>query len=259
MRKIHVLGVLALICLVTTQPTVLGQRFSRPGVSRGSRGYGGYGGYGDDAGVLALQSSAVSQANARNIAQSNRLMGQNAAAQQRAMIQSGIRNTLSTQANERTQYILGQQQSNRDWWFQTQQQQMAGRPASGGSVPAMVACGYDAEAGAAGLAVADAAPKAAMDIIKWPIVLQEKEFASRRAKIEAPYRRSPPASKVPTAEDYRAMVKDVDEMKAILEWRLTVMSGLDSKGYEQAKDFLNKLGAEASERSVAAVHAPKSE
>jgi hypothetical protein len=252
MRKIYVLGILAMIWLVTSPAMVLSQRFGRGG------GYGGYGGYGDDAGVMALQSSAISQASARNAAQSNRLMGQNIAMQQGAMMQSGIRNTLSSQADSRTQNILSQQQSNRDWWFQVQQQQAAGRPNYGRGAPAPASCGYGAEPMSEGLIAADSSPPAAMDIIKWPTALQEEEFASRRALIEAPYRRTPPASNLPTADDYRDMVKNADEMKAILEWRLTVMSGLDTNNYEQAKSFLDKLGKEASERAAIPVKSPKS-
>ena len=213
--------------------------------------------YGDDAGVMALQSSAMNQASARNAAQSNRLMGQNAAMQQSAMVQSGIRNTLSSQADARTQNILSQRQSNRDWWFQVQQQQSAGRRAYEPGSPALVAGGFGAEPVAGGFAVAGSVPEAAMDIIKWPTTLQEQEFASQRALIEAPYRRSPPALSAPTANDYRDMVKNVDEMKAILEWRLSVKSGLETNSYEQAKAFLDKLGQEASERSVNAVKSPE--
>ena len=254
MRKLYVLGILAVVLLVMSPAMVLAQRRGNLG---GRGGYGGYGGYGDDAGVMALQASAMSQASASRAAQSNRLMGQNAAMQQSAMMQSGIRNTLSSQANAQTQNILSQQQSNRDWWFQVQQQQMAGRQGYERGSPALVAGGFGAEPVAGGFAVAGPGPEVAMDIIKWPTVLQEHEFASRRALIEAPYRRSPPALSVPTADDYRNMVKDVEEMKAILEWRLTVKSGLDTNEYEQAKAFLDKLGQEASERSVNAVNSPK--
>jgi hypothetical protein len=256
MRKIYVLGILVLVWLVTSSAMVLAQRYSRSGRYGG---YGGYGGYGDDAGVMALQSSATEQASMRSAAESDRLMGQTAAMQQNAMMQSGIRNTLSSQADARTQNILSQRQSNRDWWFQVQQQQAAARPAYGASSPALAACGFGAEPAVGRFTVVGADSEAAMDIIKWPSTLQEREFASRRALIEAPYRKSPPGLSTPTAEDYRDMVKNVDEMKAILEWRLTVKSGLDTESYDQAKAFLDKLGQEASERSVKPVKPPKSE
>ena len=254
MRKTYVLGILAVVWLVTSPTTVLAQRLSRPG---GRGGYGGYGGYDDDAGVMALQSSAMSQASLRSAVQSERLAGQNAAMQQRATVQSGARDMLSTQANARTEAILSQRQSNRDSWFQLQQQQMAGRQAYEHGSPALVSAGFGAGPVTGGFAVAGPLPEVAMDIIKWPSTLQEQMFASRRALIEAPYRRSPPALNAPTANDYRDMVKNVDEMKAMLEWRLSVKSGLDANDYKQAKAFLDKLGQEASERSVNAVKSPK--
>jgi hypothetical protein len=244
MRKTYVLGILAVVWLVTSPTTVLAQRLGRPG---GRGGYGGYGGY-DDAGVMALQSSAMSQASLRSAVESDRLAGQNAAMQQRAMVQSGARNMLSTQADARTEAVLSQRQSYRDSWFQVQQQQMAGRQAYEPGSPALVSAGFGAGAVAGGFAVAAPLPEVAMDIIKWPSVLQEPMFASRRALIEAPYRRSPPASSAPTANDYREMVKNVDDMKAMLEWRLSVKSGLDSNEYQQAKAFLEKLGQEAKAR-----------
>jgi len=254
MRKIYVLGILAVVWLVTSPTMVLAQRVSRSG---GRGGYGGYGGYGDDAGVMALQSSAMNQASMSRAVQSDRMAGQNAAMQQRAMVQSGARNMLTTQADARTQNILSQQQSYRDSWFQLQQQQTAGQRAYEPGSPALVSAGCGAGPVAGGFAVAVPLPEVAMDIIKWPSTLQEQMFASRRALIEAPYRRSPPALSAPTANDYRDMVKNVDEMKAMLEWRLSVKSGLDSNEYQQAKVFLDKLGQEASERSVNALKSPK--
>ena len=96
---------------------------------------------------------------------------------------------------------------------------------------------------------ATAAPGAATDIIKWPPVLQESEFAYERAQIEAPYRRHPPGLSAPTSSDYRNMTKTAEQMKAILEWRLGQEGGLATDEYEQAKSFLSKLGEEASRQA----------
>jgi hypothetical protein len=112
-----------------------------------------------------------------------------------------------------------------------------------------VAAGFGAGPAPSGFALADVTPEAATDIIKWPTAIQEREFASRRAEVEAPYRRSPPDLSTPTPDDFRNMVTTVEEMKAILEWRLGVRSGLPTREYEQANAFLNQLGQEASERS----------
>jgi hypothetical protein len=90
-------------------------------------------------------------------------------------------------------------------------------------------------------------PKAAMDIIKWPALLQEPAFISQRRRIEAPYRRSPPDRIAPTSNDYRDMVASAEEMRAILDW--FTKKGVDTQDYEQANRFLTKLEREASKRS----------
>jgi hypothetical protein len=95
--------------------------------------------------------------------------------------------------------------------------------------------------------------EAAIDVIRWPTLLQEPAFASRRAQIEAPYRRSPPELSVPTAADYRDMAKTTQEMEAILEWFTT--KGVNTRDYQQAKSFLTTLRGEASKRSQLKVDA----
>jgi hypothetical protein len=185
----------------------------------------------------------------REIAAQSRQVGQAAAIGQNLVVQSGIRNTLLTQAQQQTNAIQSQQQANQDWWFQVQQQQMAEQRARGPSAPAPVGGGYAADPAAVGYGLPVARPPVAADIIQWPPVLQEPTFAALRAEIEAPYRRSPPAVSAPTADDYRNMVKTVQEMKAVLEWRLGQGSGLLTQDYDQAKAFLDKMGQEALARS----------
>jgi hypothetical protein len=164
-------------------------------------------------------------------------MGQN------LVVQSGIRNTLTSQAQDRTDAIMNQRQANQNWWSQVQNQQMEQRQAREYSSPAAIAAGLGADPAAAGFAPASSPPAVATDIIKWPPVLQGREFASYRTQIEAPYRRSPPGLSTPTPDDYREMAKAVDDMKAVLEWRLG-QDGLATQDYQQAKAFLNTLGQE---------------
>ena len=133
--------------------------------------------------------------------------------------------------------------------MQTQQQQMAEQRGRRTGAAAPVGGGFGEDPAAAGFGVADVPPKVATDIIPWPPVLQEPEFAAQRTEIEAPYRRAPPALSAPAPADYRNMVETVGEMKAVLEWRLGQGSGLLTQDYEQAKAFLNKLGQEARDRS----------
>jgi hypothetical protein len=105
-------------------------------------------------------------------------------------------------------------------------------------------------------------PPVNMDIIKWPTMLQEPCFASERAQIEAPYCRTAPkeSNTTPAEErkralaDYRTMASAVDDMKAVLNWRLT--QGVQTADYEAAKNFLDQLGQELAAR-VLAVESPE--
>jgi len=204
-------------------------------------GYG-YGGWGGTNGAAALMGTDYKQATAMQLKAQSMQAGQQAAMQQNYVVQSGIRNTLSSQAQSQTNAILNQQQSTQDWWFQRQSQEMAqrqGREYASGA-PAVPA----------GFAPAGGPPPAATDIIKWPTILQESCFASERSQIEAPYRRTPPKLSTPTAAEYAKMAGAVDDMKAVLEWRLK--QGIDTAEYNTATAFLNQLGQEVTARSQAA-------
>jgi hypothetical protein len=203
-------------------------------------GYGG--GWGGTNGSAALLGSDYRQATAMQLKAQNTLAGDQRTMAQNSMVQSGIRNTLSSQAQSRTDAILGQQQATQDWWFQHQAQQMnqqrsTGFVAGGSSYPS-------------GLAPGGAPPPVATDIIKWPPLLQEQCFASERTKIEAPYRRTPPKLSLPLATDYATMTRAVDDMKAVLQWRL--QEGVNSDDYNTARSFLEQLGQEIASRAPAA-------
>jgi hypothetical protein len=211
---------------------------ARPGLAQfyPHGGYGGYGGWGGE-GSAALAGSdyrqtAVMQAKAQSMQ-----AGQQAAMQQNYVVQSGIRNTLSSQANANAAVIQSQQQATQDWWFQRQSQQLAQEQAQ------RRAAGADVYSPApAGFAPPGGPPPVNNDVIKWPTLLQERCFASERAKIEAPYRRTPPKLSIPTVADYRSMAATVENMKAVLEWRLS--EGADTGEYNEASAFLTRLGQE---------------
>jgi len=202
-------------------------------------GYG-YGGWGGAEGAAALQGSDQRQVAAMQLKAQSMQFGQQRTMQQNMVVQSGIRSMQSSQAQAQTNAILSQQQANQDWWFQQQSQQMAQRRSMEK---------YGAAAVPTGFAPPGGPPQAAMDIIQWPTVLQEQCFASERAKIEAPYRRSPPKLSSPTPADYRQMASTVEDMKAVLEWRLR--EGIPTADYEAAKAFLNRLGEEVTARAQA--------
>ena len=72
----------------------------------------------------------VGQVNtSRMIAAQNQQLGQVAAMGQNLVVQSGIRNTLTSQAQDRTDAIMSQHQANQNWWSQVQTQQMERRQA----------------------------------------------------------------------------------------------------------------------------------
>ncbi len=199
-------------------------------------------GYGDSIGAAAVLGSNYRQAVTSQLKAQSMQTGQQAAMAQNYVVQSGIRNTLSSQAQSRADATLSQQQSHRDWWFQHQTQRSAQGAAMG------YASGVPADS--LGFVPSRRPPPAAMDIIKWPTELQENCFAADRARIEAPYRRTPPKLSVPTSADYREMADTVEDMEAVLEWRLK--SGVHTANYNAAKTFLDRLGHEATARAESA-------
>ena len=204
-------------------------------------GYG-YGGWGGTNGSAALLGADYRQATAMQLKAQSMQAGQQATMAQNYMVQSGIRDTLSSQAQSRTDAILSQSQANKDWWFQQQVQQSNQRRAR--------EMEHGAPAVPVSFAPSGGPPAAAMDIIKWPTALQDPCFASERAQIEAPYRRTPPKLSVPRPADYAKMAGTVEDMKAILEWRLK--EGVETADYDAAKTFLNQLGGEVTARARAA-------
>jgi crotonobetainyl-CoA:carnitine CoA-transferase CaiB-like acyl-CoA transferase len=165
-------------------------------------------------------------------------------------MQSGIRNTLTTQAQTRTQDILGQQQSNKDWWFQVQQQQMAQRRA----MPALASGGGAPAAGFESARSAAAQPEVATDIIKWPSVLRDPQFAQERARVEAPYRRAPKGEAIPTVDDYKNMIDAAEQMKTILG---QMTAEISAQAYLNTVKFLDQLAAEARGRIETGKAAPE--
>ncbi len=175
----------------------------------------------------------------RNIAAREHAASQNIAAQQNAAMQANIRNTLSTQADMRTQGMLSQQQSHRDWWFQVQQQQTAQRRAMQGSAIPRADPTY------VPTAPSSRVPPVATDIIPWLPVLWDSRFDEQRAAIEAPYRRDAGKDSSRTAADYEGMIEAAEQMKLALGAMTKEISAQD---YLQAEKFLDQLAAEARER-----------
>ena len=152
-------------------------------------GYG-YGGWGGTNGAAALLGSDYRQAAAMQLKAQSMQAGQQAAMSQNYVVQSGIRNTLVQPGPEPEQ--MRSRTSSRRTRTGGSSSSAANGPAAGHGV-----C-HGASPIPHGFAPAGGPPPAAMDIIKWPTVLQEQCFASERTQIEAPYRRTPPKLSVPT-------------------------------------------------------------
>ncbi|MDY0170296.1 MAG: hypothetical protein RBS80_27375 [Thermoguttaceae bacterium] len=196
----------------------------------------GYGHWGGGYGAWGAAVAAQADTTMRTIAQQEHATSERIAAQQSATMQANIRNTLNTQADMRTQNILSQQQSHRDWWFQVQQQQSAERRAM--SAAARPSAGESFVPTVASSPIASAAT----DIIPWPPVLCDPRFAEQRALVEAPYRRSPAGQAAPTVEDYENMILAVEQMTLTLGQMTTEIS---AQQYLYAEKFLSQLADEA--------------
>lgn len=212
----------------------------------------GNGGWGDSGGWGALGSlSATSQYNTtRNIQSANQLAGQNIAAQQQAAMQGNIRNTMMSQAQTQTQNILNQQQSNKDWWFQVQQQQVAQRQAMAGRMPPTMppASSFEPSAAVAAASTPDtnATPAPADEVMQWPTALQDSRFAALRNEVESPYRRTPGKLSYPTAAEYQAMLGPIEQMRSLLG---QMTGDISARDYLDAEKFLNLISQQAQQRA----------
>ena len=226
MRRTCLIAVIAAIWIGMSAATASAQMFPRSRYGRSS--YDDY-----DSGALAA-AAALSSADsaARTNAQAYQAWSQRAAG-----MESGIQSTMNAGDQQYAQNLHNRQQAGRDWWFQVDQQQVAQRQAQASRYGAMSAGFESAEAANS--------PKANTDIIQWLPLLQAPQFAAQRTQIEAPYRRSSKGLSIPTADDYRKMVKAAEQMKAILKGMTANITAEDYFGSER---FLDQLTAEARER-----------
>jgi hypothetical protein len=249
MRRTCMIVVLAAVWMETSVQTVSAQIFS--GRRSNHASYDGFD-YDSMVGLNALNSSSAAT---RDMAQAYQAWGQQAT--QGSATQSGIRTALDTDAERRTQAIYGQQQANRDWWYQTERRQVAQRSSSAAQPQAVaVPLPYSVPSSGAGsdspytppasVAGFESAPApVSSGIIKWPPVLSGPAFLRQRARIEDPYLRSVKGLSTPTPKDYRDMIETAERMKAMLK---TVSDVISAQDYLSAVAFLDQLAAEARSR-----------
>jgi hypothetical protein len=268
MRRIGTIVLLAAVWIELSSTIVTAQMY--PGR------YRNHSSYDIDAYDAAVGLNALNNANNayRDMAQNYQAWRQQPSSQQ----MGAIRGAMESDAQQRSQSIFSQQQANRDWWFQTQQQQVAQRQteaaqpqyqslapppppqamqpqnqvdeaalqrqyAAAQGERARAQRLYETAQFAPGFESATSAvPPAATDIIKWSPALQAPQFAEQRARIEAPYRRSAKGLSTPTAKDYQDMLAATGQMKLILK---DMATGISAQDYLNTEAFLDQLAAEA--------------
>jgi hypothetical protein len=272
MRRVCLIVVLAAVGIEMSAAMVSAQMV--PGHRRRSSGYD------SDAADTAVGLYALANSNnaARSMAQGYQAWRQ----QPLAGVPSGAGN-FDADGQRQVQALNDQRQANRDWWFQTQQQQVtrrqmaeaasAGQPQPSVTPPLLVPSPqpqdtdalrqdresqwesdqfqrqYDAARWQDQLSGFESSPSivpvAATDVIRWLPALQGPQFAGQRARIEAPYRRSAKGLSTPTAKDYQDMIDATGKMKAILK---ATAGYLTAQDYLDAEAFLDRLAAEARDK-----------
>jgi hypothetical protein len=249
MRICFLFPVCIALGLMALSGPALGQMWRSHGRSSGYSGWGDPGGADPGAfGALGSLSATAQYNNLRTVQSNNQVAGMNIAAQQQAALQSSLRNTAVTQAQTRTQNILGQQQANQDWWFQVQQQQVAQRQAMAARMPPSLPPATSFEPGAPAETTAASAattPAPADDVMQWPTALQDSRFAALRGEIEAPYRRTPGKISYPTPAEYLAMLGPIEKMRGLLG---QMTADISARDYLDADKFLNLVRQQAQDR-----------
>lgn len=197
----------------------------------GPYGYGGwYGGWG--AGTFNTT---------RELHEQDRMQARAMTASRNARVGGEVRDTLLNEANARTQAAISQQQSARDWWFQTQQRQVAEQAArtASRSLPPL------AYAPASGTTMATTAAASTKSLIQWPAVLLDPRFTAQRASVEAPFARFAEGGATVTVAEYRAMIATAEAMKQQLDGLATEITAAE---YLAAQKFLEQLAGEAQQR-----------
>lgn len=199
----------------------------------------GWGGY-------SLNQDAIAT---RYVVGANQVAGSVIAARQSAAMQGGIRNAMSLDAWQRGQNIYAAQQGDRDWFMQTQLQQASQRQLlaaryAGTLMPAAVRA----------TTTDPTPPEPALDVFRWPFVLQAPQFAVERASIESPYRRTAKDGKQMTAKDCLAMLAAVERMRTTLK---EVAARVTADEYFDARAFLDRLAKEAQSQVVKVEKAEK--
>jgi hypothetical protein len=161
-----------------------------------------------------------------------------------------INNSLAQQADMRTQSMLAQRQSAKDWWYDIEARKLAESRAQPSYQPMSLPYSGPVEPAAA-------VPQkpTVQEIMIWPTLLKSPAFDVLRGKVENPFRRAYADKKPLTADDYRGILQAVDEMKAKLKG---MSSQVIESEYEAVLGYLDELSTDAQKRLDARL-APNSE
>jgi len=88
-------------------------------------------------------------------------------------------------------------------------------------------------------------------IVRWPKVLQSATYAAHRDCIERPLCRWLGRGPQPIAAEYRVMADTGRQMKTMLR-ELAAANRITAREYLESTEFLDRLGAEATDRAVRA-------
>jgi hypothetical protein len=212
----------------------------------GGRGGGYYGGYDT---VIYPDVNKTNAAYQQAAIQAKQYQAQTASGRSSAW--QGINQSLAQQANFRTQSMMAERDSAKDWWFQQQSQQLANRQARESYQPMNLPNSNYGD----GEGNAPQQTPAAKEIMLWPTLLKDPAFAELRSEIESPFRIAYADNKPLSAGDYRGILKSIDAMKIKLKG---ISSSVVDSEYEAVVSYLDELSADAQKRLNARID-PKPE
>jgi hypothetical protein len=205
---------------------------------------GGY--YYPESGAMGLAVSAYSTAQGQNAYMQDRQL-QATSSMAKSQAWQNVNKSMQMEATSRPASVPDSGQVARDWMFQ---QEAASRPARR---PMTLPASNMAAVATVREPDRTATPR---EIMLWPTLLKEDRFDGDRTDVEAPFRRSNADGKPLTVEDYKGIIKTVENMKAAVKG---MESQIVDEEYAAVQKYLDDLIADAQKRIQAREGAGKSE
>jgi hypothetical protein len=191
--------------------------------------------YYPDMGVLgAIDATFQSAAQQRAYSENRQLQMTGSLARSTAW--QNVNRSMQAQASSRPESVPDSGQSARDWMFQhSASSRPARRPMT---LPST-------ELAAVAPARESSKPAEQKEIMLWPTLLKGDRFEGDRKDVEAPFRRAYADGKPLTVEDYQAVIKAVENMKAAAKG---MESQIVADEYAAVQKYLDDLIADAQKR-----------